>query len=107
MGQDIIGEGSVPPGGPWSFVGLIHGLVGTGGLYCPSPHGRPGAPMQRLRLVLIGFCLACVAQAAPYLPPGSKPDPFVAYAGPSIALTGATLIDGTGAPPKAGMTVLI
>jgi hypothetical protein len=63
--------------------------------------------MTRLRLLLIGLCMACVAQAAPYLAPGTKPDPFVAYSGPSIALTGATLIDGTGAPPKTGMTVLI
>jgi hypothetical protein len=63
--------------------------------------------MPRLRLLLLGLVLACVAQAAPYLPPGTKPDPFVAYPGPSLALTGATLIDGSGAPPQRGMTVLI
>src|SRR5690348_3121683 len=63
--------------------------------------------MPRLRLLLIGLCVACMAQAASYLAPGTKPDPFVAYAGPSIALTGATLIDGTGAAPQPGMTVLI
>jgi len=62
---------------------------------------------MRLRLLLIGLVLASMAQAAPYLAPGTKPDPFVAYAGPSLALTGATLIDGTGAAPQPGMTVLI
>jgi enamidase len=63
--------------------------------------------MPRLRLLLIGLCLACVVQAAPYLPPGTKADPFLAYPGPALALTGATLIDGTGSPPRPGMTVLI
>ena len=63
--------------------------------------------MPRLRLLLMGLVLASVAQAAPYLAPGTKPDPFLAYPGPSIALTSATLIDGTGAAPQQGMTVLI
>jgi enamidase len=63
--------------------------------------------MPRLRLLLIGLGAACVAQATPYQAPGTKPDPFLAYAGPTIALTSATLIDGTGSPAQHGMTVLI
>lgn len=63
--------------------------------------------MPRLRLLLIGLGLAGMAQAASYLPPGTKPDPFVIYPGSSLALTGATLIDGSGSAPQPGMTVLI
>jgi imidazolonepropionase-like amidohydrolase len=63
--------------------------------------------MPRLRLLLIGLGLAGMAQAASYLPPGTKADPFVAYSDPSLALTDATLIDGTGTAPQPGMTVLI
>ena len=63
--------------------------------------------MRRLRLLLLGLSFACVAQAASYLPPGTQPGAFVAYPGPSLALTGATLIDGTGAPAQHGMTVII
>ncbi len=63
--------------------------------------------MARIRILLLLACIACVAQAAPYLPPGGKPDPFLAYQAPLLALTGATLLDGTGTPAQRGMTVLI
>jgi len=63
---------------------------------------------MRLRILLIGLLLACAARAASYLPPGTKPGDFVAYkADAPLALTGATLIDGTGAAPKRGMTLLL
>lgn len=62
---------------------------------------------MRVRLLLLGLIFACVAEAAPYQPPGTAPDAFVAYKGPLLALTGATLIDGTGAAPAHGMTLLI
>ncbi|HEX2667192.1 MAG TPA: amidohydrolase family protein [Gammaproteobacteria bacterium] len=63
--------------------------------------------MPRLRLLLLLACIACVAQAAPYMQPRTTAEPFLAHPGPSLALTGATLIDGTGAPARRGMTVVI
>ena len=41
------------------------------------------------------------------MPPGAKPNPFMAYPGPVLALTGTTLLVGSGAPAQRGMTVLI
>ncbi|HSC47991.1 MAG TPA: amidohydrolase family protein [Gammaproteobacteria bacterium] len=63
--------------------------------------------MRKPLLPLLGLLLAAGAWAAAYLPPGTKPDPFIAYQGPLIALTGATVIDGTGAAPRPGMTFVI
>jgi enamidase len=63
--------------------------------------------MRKPLLALLGLLLAAGAWAAAYMPPGMKPDPFIAYKGPLIALTGATVIDGTGAAPRSGMTLLI
>jgi len=63
--------------------------------------------MRKPLLALLGLVLAAGAWAAAYMPPGTKPDPFVAYKGPLIALTGATVIDGTGSAPRSGMTLLI
>jgi len=71
------------------------------------PYSCLEVPTPRIRILLLLACIACVAQAAPYLAPGTKPDPFLAYQAPLLALTGATLIDGTGAAPQRGMTVLI
>jgi imidazolonepropionase-like amidohydrolase len=62
---------------------------------------------MRMRLSLLGLVFVCAAQAAPYQPPGTLPDAFVAYKGSPLALTGVTLIDGTGAAPAHGMTLLI
>ena len=62
---------------------------------------------MRFRLTLLALLFAGAAGAASYLPPGTAPDAFVAYKAPVLALTGATLIDGTGAAPQHGMTVLI
>ncbi len=39
--------------------------------------------------------------------PGSAVERYVSVAGPAIAVTGVTLIDGTGAPARAGQTVVI
>lgn len=63
---------------------------------------------MRLRFLLLGLVLACTARAVSYLPPGTKAGDFVAYKGDApLALTGATLIDGTGAAPRSGMTLLL
>ena len=63
---------------------------------------------MRTHLVLLGLVLAFSARAASYLPPGTKPGDFVAYKGAApLALTGATLIDGTGSAPRSGITLLI
>ena len=62
---------------------------------------------MRPRLMLLAFLFAGTAGAASYMPPGTAPDAFVAYKAPLLALTGATLIDGTGNAPQKGMTVLI
>lgn len=63
--------------------------------------------MPRIPLLLLSFLLAGSLQAASYMPPGTAPDSFVAYHAPVLALTGATLLDGTGAAPQKGMTVII
>ena len=62
---------------------------------------------MRLRLTLLACLFAGTAGAASYMPPGTAPDSFVAYKAPLLALTGATLIDGTGTAPRQGMTLLI
>ena len=62
---------------------------------------------MRRCLTLLALAFVCAAQAAPYQPPGTQPDAFVAYKGPLLALTGVTLIDGSGAPATRGMTLLI
>lgn len=62
---------------------------------------------MRLYPTLLALLFTGAAGAAAYLPPGTAPDPFVAYKAPVLALTGATLIDGTGAAPRGGMTLLI
>jgi len=62
--------------------------------------------MSRI-LLLISLLAAGSLQAASYVAPGTAPDPFVAWHAPALALTGATLIDGTGAAPQKGMTVVI
>src|SRR5690242_14084669 len=71
------------------------------------PAGPGGISMRRIVLGLMGFGILGAVWAASYIPPGTKPGDFVAYPGPVTALTGATLIDGTGAPPQHGMTLLI
>ena len=63
--------------------------------------------MLRTRLLLLSLLAASSLQAAPYAAPGTAPDPFVAYHAPVLALTGATLIDGSGAAPQKGVTVLV
>ena len=63
--------------------------------------------MSRIRLLLMSLFLACTAQAASYQPPGSKGEGFIAWNAPLLALTDATLIDGTGTAPQRGMTVII
>ncbi|MFI4921476.1 MAG: amidohydrolase family protein [Gammaproteobacteria bacterium] len=62
---------------------------------------------MRMRLMLLCILFSCAAGAASYMPPGTQADAFVAYKGPLLALTGVTVIDGTGAPPQRGMTILI
>jgi Amidohydrolase family len=62
---------------------------------------------MRFCLTLLALLCTGVAAAASYMPPGTTPDAFVAYKAPVLAFTGATLIDGTGAAPQHGMTVLI
>ena len=62
---------------------------------------------MRLYSMLLALLFAGAAGAASYLPPGTTPDAFVAYKAPMLALTGATVIDGTGAAPRGGMTLLI
>jgi len=62
---------------------------------------------MRLSIMLLGFVFTCAVQAAAYQPPGTQPDAFVAYKASPLALTGATVIDGTGAPAVHGMTLLI
>lgn len=63
--------------------------------------------MRRLALALA----PAFAHAAPLLPPPMPPAaaqaPFIAAADPTIAFTHARLIDGTGAPPQEGRTLLI
>ena len=63
--------------------------------------------MRKALLLLSCSLLTAGAWAASYLPPGTKPDPYLAYSAPVIALTGATLIDGTGAAPRSGMTLVM
>src|SRR5579859_3833512 len=62
---------------------------------------------MRAHVMLLALAFTGAVSAASYLPPGTAPDPFVAYKAPELALTGATLIDGTGAAPQHGMTLLI
>ncbi|MGE5625266.1 MAG: amidohydrolase family protein [Bacillota bacterium] len=64
--------------------------------------------MPRIHLLFFLLFLAAGSlQAASYVPPGTTPDPFVTYHAPVLALTGATLIDGTGGAPQKDMTVII
>src|SRR5690348_8228292 len=63
--------------------------------------------MRRMLLALAGIGVLSAVWAASYQPPGTAPDDFVAYRAPLLALTGATVVDGTGAPPQHGMTLLI
>jgi enamidase len=62
---------------------------------------------MRLWVAFLAFLVSSAAGAASYMPPGTSPDPFVAYKAGPLALTGATLIDGTGTSAERGMTVLI
>src|SRR5579872_3898551 len=62
---------------------------------------------MRAHVMLLALAFTGAVSAASYLPPGTAPDPFVAYQAPVLALTGATLIDGTGTDPRRGMTLLI
>ncbi|GAP65782.1 amidohydrolase [Mizugakiibacter sediminis] len=63
--------------------------------------------MNRLLALCLGLSLVVGATAASDQPPGVDPHDFVAYDAKVLALTGARLIDGTGAAPRAHVTVLI
>ena len=80
------------PGSSLFWIGLGNPAPGGSGsaaiLPCdPRPSQR--FPMAHIRLLLLLACIACVAQAAPYMAPGTKADPFLAYQAPLLALTGA------------------
>ncbi|HET9440397.1 MAG TPA: amidohydrolase family protein, partial [Longimicrobiales bacterium] len=65
--------------------------------------------MRRLQFALLLFCLAPLtnAYAQNYDRLSAGPRAMVAVSEPVVALTNVTVIDGTGAPARAGQTVII
>ncbi len=65
------------------------------------------SPLSRSALVFVflGVAASAPAQSASELSEGVRR--FVAYPEPEIAITGVQVVDGTGAPPRSGQTVVI
>ncbi len=64
-------------------------------------------PLHRLALAAGALGIAALAPAQSASELSESVTPFLAYPEPVLAITGVQVVDGTGAPPRSGQTVVI